>query len=172
MFKLQFRLIVLSVLLSLIVPLLTLADDYCLVTPLTGNKNEVESMLQVVRTEIPKAAVKTEIEKRVFHRVVAGRFDDMASAIRLRSYLIKKNITSFIIRSKNRYSVITSSFLSEERALLEQGRLASKLINTSIVKVEQSTRAWRIHSVDSYGLRDAVYTASIINTKDVITTIE
>lgn len=172
MFKQQFRLVVICISFLLASPALSLADGYHLVTPPSTNKEAVESMLQVVRTEIPKAEVKTKIETRVFHRVVAGRFNDKSSAIRLRSGLAKKNIQSFIMQSKNRFSVIVSSFLSGQLAIYEQNRLANKSITTSIIKVAQSSPTWQIQSVDSYDLRDAVYTASIMTTKDVITTIE
>ena len=172
MFNQQFRLFAICISFLLYSPALSLADGYRLVTPPSANKEAVESMLQVVRTEIPRAAVLTKTERKVFHRLVAGRFNDMASAIRLRSDLAKKDIPSLIMQSKNRFRVIISSFLSEHLALLEQSRLAGIQIKTNIVKVDQSSPTWQIHSVDSYELRDAVYTASIMTTKDVITTIE
>ena len=129
-------------------------------------------MLGVIRAEIPKAEVKKLIERRVFYRLVAGRYDDMTSAVRLRSDLLKRNISSIIMQSKNRFSVVVSSHISEKLALDEQKQLVSKHINSSIVKFNLSSAYWQINSVDAYNLRDAVYTATIMATNDVITTIE
>lgn len=172
MFKQQFRSYLIVIAYLLLSPTISFADLHRLVTPPSANKEEVESMLQIVRTEIPKAEVKTVIEKKKFHRLVAGRFNDMASAMRLRSELSKKGITSFISKSKNRYIVAVNSFLSEELAIQEQNRLASKNVTTTIVKIGKPSQIWQIDSVDSYELRDAVYTATIMTIKDVTTTIE
>lgn len=146
--------------------------SYRLVTVPTSKKEDAEVSLEKVRTEVPRAEIIEVHGKKVYYRLVAGRFNDMSSALRFQSDLTKRNISSYILQSKSRYRVIVSSHISEQYALEEQKQLADKHIRASIVKYYQPTPNWQITSVDMFELRDAVYTASIMSTKDVITTIE
>lgn len=149
-----------------------ITDGYRIVTPPFSRKEEVESILEKVRAEIPRAEVTEKAENKLYYRLVAGSFNNMASAIRLRSNLSKLKKSPFIMKHKNMYHVIVSSHLSEKYAITEQKQLAAKRINTSIVRHYQTTPNWQINSVDSYELRDAVYAASLMSMKDVVTTIE
>lgn len=129
-------------------------------------------MLKVVRSELPLAEVKKIIKTTGYYRLVAGCFNDMASAANVRAQLSKKSIPSLIMQSKNKFSVIISSHMVEQFALDEQKQLVKKGVNATLVKFNRSLQFWQINSVDSYELRDAVFAASIMTAKDVITTIE
>jgi hypothetical protein len=150
----------------------TAPHGYRLVTPLSANKEDAESMLKIVKSEIPLAEVKKIKKTMGYYRLVAGCFNDMASAVNVRALLSRKSIPSMIMQSKNKFSVIISSHVVEQFALDEQKQLAKKGINATIVKFNKSLQFWQINSVDSYELRDAVFAASLMTAKDVITTIE
>lgn len=145
---------------------------YYLVTPPSPTRTDAEALLESVRSEIPKAEITKRTEKKLFHRIVAGRFTDIAAAGQLRAELAKKNVTSLVMRSKDRFTVVISSFLSIQLARDEQKRLAAKGIKTDIVKFNQAQNYWQVNSVDGYELRDAVYAASLMTMKDIVTTIE
>lgn len=146
--------------------------SYRLVTAPSPKREEVEAVLEKVRAEVPRAEIIKVPGEKLYYRLVAGHFNDAASALRLRSDLAKRNITSYILQSKNRYRVIVSAHVSKEYAREEQRQLASKNITCSIVTYNQPLLNWRISSVDTFELRDAVYAASIMTSKDVVTTIE
>lgn len=147
-------------------------NSYRLVTQPLANKNDAQSLLETVKSELPNAALNKSVTKQVFHRVTAGRFNDMPPALRVRAELLKQNITSFIMQSKSKYTVIVGSYISEQLALDEQKRLASKGIKTSICKFNRAKDSWQINSGTTYDLREAVYTATLMSLKDVTTTIE
>jgi cell division protein FtsN len=145
---------------------------YRLVTPPSPTRTGAEALLETVRSEIPKAEVTKRTEKKLFHRIVAGRFSDITTAGQLRAELAKKNVASLVMQSKDKFTVVISSFLSVQLARDEQKRLVEKGIKTDIVKFNQAQSYWQVNSVDGYELRDAVYAASLMTMKDIVTTIE
>lgn len=129
-------------------------------------------MLEKVRSEIPRSEVVSKNENKVYYRLVVGCFNDIGSAKKLNAELSRKSIPSFITLSRKKYSVIASSHLSEQYALEEQKLLADKNVRSSIIKTTRSLPYWQIRSIDTYEIREAVYTASIMTMKDLITTVE
>lgn len=145
---------------------------YSLVTAPSINKKKIDLLYGKIRSSMPSAEIRKNIEERVIYRLVAQCFDNISPARRLQSELLKYSQAAFIIPMDDSYCAAASSHTTEKAALAEQKRLAGKNINVKMVKLSLQLPHWRVKSGDFQRLRDAVYEANRISTQGVITIIE
>jgi hypothetical protein len=145
---------------------------YYLVTLPSTNKKRVDSMCIKFLSLIHKAKLIPKTEERTIYRLITDKYVNIESAKRLKAELLKQCETPFVIKNDNGYSVVASSQLTENFALAEQKRLASKNIPTTILVLSLPLKQWQMKTTESFNIRDAVLMASRLAKIGVIATLE
>jgi hypothetical protein len=145
---------------------------YHLVTLPSTNKKRVDAMCITFLSLIPKAMLIPKTSENIVYRLITNTYDTIESAKKHKAELLRHCESPFVVKSKQGYTVIAVSQMTEALAVAEQKRLAGKNISTTILELRLPLKQWQMKSAESFSIRDAVIMASKLARVGVTTTIE
>jgi len=108
------------------------------------DRSKLASIVKKLKTAGHKPVVRKVSKKMDVYRLVAGCFADNNAAQKMLKNLVRKEKQAFIVKDGDRQCVVAASCFSSGAALTEQNKLATKDIQSEIVKIQVPLTTWKV----------------------------